>query len=184
MTRLWYPIIFLFIFPEITIAQGRMEFVREKIDFSINSELFTVNGIYVLANTTDRPVHQRILFPFSGNSDSVDVKRVFNLSYGSDLEFSKVDKGITFRMVVMPRDTVFINIAYNQKTERENTYILESTQLWGKPLQSADFSLSFDSSVTIDSLSLQPCTFVNNKYYWHMTDFFPGENFTVWIKKK
>ena len=184
MTKLLYSVLFLILFPNLIIAQGSLEFVSERIDFSIDSDLFTVNGIYVLANTSDRPIHQRILFPFSGNSDSVDVKRVFNLSYGAELEFSKVNKGITFRMVVMPGDTVYLNIAYDQKTERENTYILESTQLWGKPLQRADFSLSFDNSVTIDSLSLKPCAFINNKYYWYKTDFFPGENFTVRIKNR
>ncbi len=104
------------------------------------------------------------------------------MSYGTDLQFEKVTDGITFRMTVMPRDTVYINVAYNQKTEKENIYILESTQLWGKPLQRADFSLSFDNSVVIDSLSWQPCTMINNKYYWHYIDFFPGENFIVRIK--
>ncbi len=180
MNKIWYSVLFLF--PNLLIAQGSLEFVSEKIDFSINSELFSVNGIYVLANNSDREIHPRILFPFSPNSDSIEVRRVFNLSYGTDLQFEKVTDGITFRMTVMPRDTVYINVAYNQKTEKENIYILESTQLWGKPLQRADFSLSFDNSVVIDSLSWQPCTMINNKYYWHYIDFFPGENFIVRIK--
>jgi hypothetical protein len=85
-------------------------------------------------------------------------------------------------MIVMPNDTVNINISYSQKTEKENIYILESTQTWDKPLHRADYSLSIDNSVTLDSLSLKSDTLINNVYYWTKIDFYPKDNFIIWIK--
>jgi hypothetical protein len=78
--------------------------------------------------------------------------------------------------------TVKVNIAYSQKTVKENIYILESTQTWGRALKRADYSLTFDTSVQIDSLSLKADSFTNNVYFWNKQDFYPNENFKVWIK--
>jgi len=168
--------------PHFLMAQGKLEFIRENIDFSITLSLFTINGIYVFANHTNNELRQTILFPFSNESDSIQIKRVYNLSYNENLLYRKTANGIAFKMIVMPYDTVNIAISYSQKTEKENIYILESTQTWDKPLQNADYSLSIDNSVTVDSLSLRPDTLINNVYFWTKTDFYPNDNFKIWIK--
>lgn len=180
MNRLLFFI--LMVFPQFLIAQKKLEFVNEKIDFSITSLMFTINGIYVLVNNTENVIRQMILFPFSNKVDSLKVKLVYNLTYNENLNYQKVPNGIAFKMIVLPMDTVSINISYCQKTNKENIYILESTQTWEKPLQKADYSLSIDNSVTIDSLSLRPDTLIDNVYYWTKTEFYPNENFKVWIK--
>lgn len=172
----------LMVFPQFLIAQKKLEFMSEKIDFSITSSLFTINGIYVFTNNTENEIRQTILFPFANKVDSLKVNRVYNLTYNEDLNYQKVANGIVFKMIVLPLDTVYINISYRQKTEKENTYILESTQTWEKPLQKADYSLSIDNSVTIDRLSFRPDTLINNVYYWTKAEFYPNENFNVWIK--
>jgi hypothetical protein len=177
--------LFLFIIvisPHFLMAQEKLEFISEKIDFSIKSTLFTINGIYVFANCTKNEIRPTILFPFSNKSDSLNIRRVYNLSYNENLQYQKVANGIAFRMIVMPNDTVNINISYSQKTEKENIYILESTQTWDKPLLRANYSLSIDNSVTLDSLSIKPDTLINNVYYWTKTDFYPNYNFKIWIK--
>jgi hypothetical protein len=168
--------------PHLLMAQEKLEFISENIDFSVTSSLFTINGIYVFANYTKNEIHQTILFPFSKNSDSINIKRVYNLSYNEHLQYHKTGNGIAFKMIVMPNDTVNINISYSQKTEVENVYILESTRTWDKPLQNANYSLSIDNSVTLDRFSLKPDTLINNFYYWTKTDFYPDENFKIWIK--
>lgn len=180
MNRLLFFV--LMVSPQFLTAQGELEFVSEKIDFTITSSLFTINGIYVFANNTENEIRQTILFPFSNKVDSLKVKRVYNLTYDENLNYQKVANGIAFKMIVLPMDTVNINISYRQKTDKENIYILESTQTWEKPLQKADYSLSIDNSVMIDSLSLRPDTLINNVYYWTKTEFYPNENFKVLIK--
>jgi len=180
MNRLLFVV--LMVSPQFMMAQKKLEFVNEKIDFSITSSLFTINGIYVFANNTENIIRQTILFQFSNKIDSLKVKRVYNLTYNENLNYQNVLNGIAFKMIVLSMDTVNINISYHQKTNKENIYILESTQTWGKPLQKAVYSLSVDNSVTIDSFSLKPDTLINNIYYWTKTEFYPNENFKVWIK--
>jgi hypothetical protein len=175
-------LIIMLVSPYFLMAQEKLGFISENIDFSITSSLFTINGIYVFANGTKNEIRQTILFPFSNQSDSIHIKRVYNVSYNENLPYKKVANGIVFKMNVIPHDTVNINISYSQRTEKENIYILESTQTWDKPLHKADYSLTIDNSVTLDSVSLKPDKRINNVYYWTKTNFYPNDNFILWIE--
>jgi hypothetical protein len=159
------------------------QFVGEKIDFSLNKERFSINGIYYFVNGTETAINRTILFPFSTRADSLSVKRVFNLTYFENIRFQEAGKDITFDVYIRPKDTVAVNIAYSQKTSTENVYILESTQAWGKALKWAQYSLQHDASVTIDRLSIAPDSMSQGIRYWNKVDFFPKENFTVWINR-
>lgn len=174
--------ILLIIIPFNLFAQQKLQFFGERIDFAINKERFSINGIYYFSNSSEIEVNQTIMFPFSKGADSLVVKRIFNLTYSKNLGFKQLNDAVVFKILVLPKDTVKINIAYSQYTDKENSYILESTQTWGKALKNADYSLTFDSSVQIDSLSLKPDSLINNVYYWEKHDFYPKENFTIWIK--
>jgi len=179
MSRLF--LIFLFV-PLNLLAQHKLEFIGEKIDFAINRDRFSINGIYYFLNSSEQEIKQTILFPFSKNTDSIIVKRVFNLTYSENLSFQELNNAVAFKVLVLPNDTVKVNIAYSQNTVKENIYILESTQTWGQALEKADYSLEFESSVLIDSLSLKPDTLINNVYLWRKLDFYPNDNFKIWIK--
>jgi hypothetical protein len=175
-------LIIFFVVPIKLLAQKNLEFIGERIDFAINSERFTINGIYYFVNNSEQKIKQTILFPFAKNTDSIITKRVYNLTYSERLCYQELDNAIAFKILVLPKDTVKLNIAYSQNTLKENIYILESTQTWGQALQKADYSLTFDSSVQIDSLSLKSDYLSDNVYYWKRQDFYPNENFKVWIK--
>lgn len=175
-------LILFFAVPINLLDQQKLEFIGERIDFAINSERFTINGIYYFANKSKEEIKQTILFPFSKNTDSIIVKRVYNLTYAENLSYQELENAVAFKIIVLPKDTVKINIAYSQKTAKENIYILESTQTWGQALKKADYSLTFDTSVKIDSLSLKPDSMDDKMYYWKRQDFYPNENFKVWIK--
>lgn len=175
-------LILCFAVPINLLAQQNLEFIGERIDFAINSERFTINGIYYFANNSEQEIKQTILFPFARNTDSIVAKRVYNLTYSEMLSYQELKNAIAFKILVLPKDTVKVNIAYSQNTVRENIYILESTQTWGQALKKADYSLTFDSSVQIDSLSLKSDSLDDNVYYWKRKDFYPEENFKVWIK--
>jgi hypothetical protein len=164
------------------LAQQKLEFIGEKIDFAINSDRFSINGIYYFSNSSEQEIKQTILFPFSKNTDSVTVKRVYNLTYSENLSFQELENAVAFKILVLPKDTVKINITYSQNTVKENIYILKSTQTWGQALKRADYSLTFDTSIQIEKLSLKPDSLENNVYYWKRKDFYPNENFRIWIK--
>jgi hypothetical protein len=177
----WILILFFVVHVNL-FAQQKLGFIGERIDFAINSERFTINGIYYFANNSEQEIKQTILFPFSKNTNSIIVKRVFNLTYSENISFQVLENAIAFKIIVLPKDTVKINIAYSQNTVKENIYILESTQTWGQALKRADYSLTFDTSVQIDSLSLKPDSLTNDVYFWNKQEFYPNENFKVWIK--
>lgn len=182
MIRLITILILIFIIPLNSLAQQKLQFVGESIDFAISKERFSVNGIYIFSNSSESEIKQTILFPFAEGADSLIVKRIFNLTYSENLNFQQLNDAVAFKIIVLPKDTIKLNIAYSQNTEKENVYILESTQTWGKALKRADYSLELDSSVLIDSLSFKPDSLINNFYYWNKQDFYPNENFEVWIK--
>jgi len=175
-------VILLIVIPIHVLAQHKLEFIGEKIDFAINSDQFTINGIYYFANNSEHEIKQTILFPFAKNTNSTTVKRVYNLTYGENIPFKELNNAVAFKILVLPKDMVKVNIAYAQNTVKENIYILESTQTWAHALKKADYSLTFDASVQIDSLSLKSDSLINNVYYWKRKDFYPNENFKVWIK--
>lgn len=174
--------ILIFIIPLNSLAQPKLQFVGESIDFAISKEQFSVNGIYIFSNSSESEIKQTILFPFAEGADSLIVKRIFNLTYSENLNFQQLNDAVAFKIVVLPKDTIKVNIAYSQNTEKENVYVLESTQTWGKALKRADYSLTIDSSVQIDNLSLRPDTLINNVYYWNKQDFYPNDDFKIWIK--
>lgn len=163
-------------------AQQRLQFIGERIDFEIVDSLFTTNGIYQFVNATNHEIRQTIIFPFSPLSDSIVVKRVFDLTRLQSIPYQLIQNGIVFKIRLLPHDTLSINIAYSQLAERENIYILKSTQTWHEALQTAKYSLTYDASVRIDSISYPPDRKVDNVYYWDKMDFYPEEDFIVWIK--
>jgi len=162
-------------------AQEKLQFVAERIDFEINSSRFTTNGIYFFANNCNREINQTIFFPFGQGADSIQVKRVYNLSQNLQLDYQQNNKGFTFKINVLPHDTVGVNIAYSQQTKPVNVYVLKSTQTWGKALQTAKYSLTFDDTVVIKNLNYPPDKKIGKVYYWNKTDFFPTEDFIITI---
>lgn len=177
-----YIFLLLFITPLYLDAQQSLQFFGEKLDFSIDQNRFSVNGIFYFANNTGEVIRKSILFPFSKNSDSLTVKRIYNLTYRERIAYQKLNNAIAFQIIVLPSDTVKLNIAYSQSTDKENVYILESTKTWGQKLKWADYSLIVDNSVQIDSVSLKSDSINNDVYYWTKKNFYPEKNFRIWIK--
>lgn len=171
----------LMVLPLNVLAQKGLEFIVESIDFSMDRERFAINGIYYFVNGSNHEVWRTILFPFAPNTDSVMVKRVYNLTYSENLSYRPLENAISFGIRILPLDTVMVNIAYSQNTVKENIYILESTQTWGDALQWADYSLTFDPSVAIDSLSLAPDSIGDGIYLWIKKNFYPHENFIKFV---
>jgi len=175
-------ILLLIQLPWLLLSQDRLQFVGERIDFELNSSRFSINGIYFFANSSDREIHQAIFFPFGQGADSIQVKRVYHINGNHKIDYQLNANGIGFKIVVLPHDTIDVNIAYSRKTKPENIYVLKSTRAWGKALQSAKYSLTVEKSVKIKSVSYSPDRIDGNIYYWNKKDFFPMEDFVVRIK--
>jgi hypothetical protein len=51
--------------PFYVMAQKPLRFIGEKIDFEINKQSFSDDGVYYFFNNTDQQIRQTILFTFS-----------------------------------------------------------------------------------------------------------------------
>lgn len=174
-------VIYLFVFA--TEAQTRISFFEEHIDFSLNNDYFTINGIFSFSNLNNKTETQQIIFPFANETNSIDSIRIINLNTLSNLSFTKLKSSILFKIAVPANDTVDLNIFYREKKSSTNKYIITSTQSWGKPLNKAVYSLSTEKKIKIKKFSYQPDTVknINDKklYLWYKTEFMPQKDFEI-----
>jgi hypothetical protein len=164
-----------------------VSFPSEYIDFKIDSNYFSVNGIYVFKNKTGKEVNIHIQFPFGVNTALIDSIRVLNLKNMRNIHFRKNEQGISFYLELLPYDSVEYNIFYRQKLAIKNVYILTTTKSWGAPLENAVYNLTVNKSIKIISFSLAPDSsktdLGNITYYWHKKNFLPQTDFDVEIDK-
>ena len=167
-------------------AQGKISFFEEHIDFELDSIYFSINGIYSFYNPTDKGINQRIVFPFAVETTQVDSVGIINLSDLSRIQFQRLKKAITFFINMPPRDTVDVNIFYKQKTAKENTYVITSTQSWKQALEKAVYTLttSLPADETKFSYPFVSKEIINGKklYRWEKTNFMPDKEFDVVVK--
>lgn len=164
-------------------AQGKLSFASEYIDFSLDTNYFTINGIYTFVNKTDRPIQKGILFPFSVNTISIDSIRIINMNTLEPIRFSKKKESVQFSITMSALDSVDVNIFYRQPLATKNSYILKTTKSWGEPIKEAIYTLSIDDKIKVASISLEPDSIIpvqgNNVYYWNKHNFSPSVDFEI-----
>jgi len=168
-------------------AQSGVLFLEEYIDFSLDSNYFSINGIYSFQNKNNRAVNQQIMFPFADKSTEIDSIRVVNLYSGEKIDFIRKDSFIYFAIYLPVNDTVDVNIFYRQKTSAKNKYIITSTQSWGEPLKTAIYTLTAEKNLKIKSFSYSPDAVKelenSTLYTWKKHNFMPKEDFEVMLEE-
>lgn len=168
-------------------AQGEVLFFEEHIDFSLDSNYFSINGIYSFQNKNNRNITQHIAFPFAEKSTKIDSIRIIDLYSGREIDFNRKDNFIFFFVYLPVNDTVDVNIFYRQKTAVNNKYIITSTQSWGKPLKTAIYTLTTGKNVKIKSFTYLPDSVneLDNKtvYLWEKHDFIPENDFEIILEE-
>lgn len=185
MRRIIFTIVGILSFVFFTEAQNTVSFFEEHIDFSLENNYFTINGIYSFASKTGNSEVQQIIFPFDNETDLIDSIRIFNLNTFRNIEFKRLKNSVYFKISVPANDTVDLNIFYRQKISKTNKYIITSTQSWGQPLKKAVYTLTTDTNLKIKSFTYEPNSdrITNNKkvYLWEMQDFMPKNDFIITI---
>jgi hypothetical protein len=168
-------------------AQKPVSFLSEYIDFAMEGDYFSVNGIYVFLNRTDKPVHAGIQFPFALPATMVDSIGVMNLNEAKSIAWKKRERDILFNVSISPFDSVAVHLYYRQPLGRVNSYILTSTRTWGDPLEKAVYTLTTDKNLVIRSFSFPPDSFLTDPrhktYYWNKADFDPPADFEITIER-
>ncbi len=177
--------VMLIITVDAAIAQPVLSFPCEFIDFTLDDNYFTTNGIYRFSNNSDHSVNTTILFPFPVNTSFIDSIHIMNLENAEKIVYKKRKQDIVFSLHLLPKDTVNINIIYRQPASRVNIYRLSTTQYWGSPLKSAAYTLTTNKDQRILSFSIEPDSSVTGSekkvYYWNKADFYPQTDFEIMI---
>lgn len=183
---LWMLIVFSCLSSYIQ-AQNHVSFFEEHIDFTLDRDYFIINGIYSFSNETESEVSQQILFPFADKTFTIDSIRIVNLSTGRKIQFNRLENSVLFNFMLPPKDTVDVNIFYRQKISTVNKYIITSTQSWGKPLETATYTLTTEKNLKIKSFTYVPDSIrktVNKRLYiWEKQHFMPKIDFEITIDK-
>jgi hypothetical protein len=164
-------------------AQNGVSFIKEYIDFKIDSLYFSVNGIYTFTNKADTTTRIEILYPFPIPSSGIYDIRVNDFKDFKKIPFDIREKDIVFPIKMLSRDTLDILIYYKQRISEVNTYILTTTKYWKQPLEKANYTLTIDKPLKVSGISLVPDSIDkgtrSDTYYWARYNFLPVCDFTV-----
>ena len=166
-----------------------VSFTEEYIEFRLRDSTFIVNGNYFFVNHTANAVSKKISYPFPVPMSEIDSVHIFDNGKGNFLAFEKSGQAVLFQLLVLPYDTVKLNIYYEQKSHKDTIrYILTTTKNWGEPLQKAEYTFETEQFRKIQSFSYPPDKSSHSgnsqKYYWHRKDFLPEKDFIVVFRKK
>lgn len=167
-------------------AQREVSFIEEYIDFSIDENYFSINGIFVFNNHSERKIRQTIRFPFAEKTAIIDSIKVTNISRSEQIAYMKSESSILFDFIIPAKDTTHIHIFYRQPTSPINHYIITTTQSWGKALEKAIYTLYTSPDISIDYFSYTPDSKEERNdgflYRWTKEDFSPEEDFIFKLK--
>jgi len=169
------------------IAQKPVSFFEEHIDFKLDRNFFSINGIYSFYNNSNDGVTQQIIFPFAVKIKSIDSINIIDLNRRKLVPYTLMMDAVSFSLTILPKDTLDLNIFYRQKASGKNTYILTTTQAWGTPLDKAFYTLIAPKEMSINSFSYIPDSVKlvddNYLYKWEKHQFLPEIDFDIIIDK-
>jgi hypothetical protein len=182
-----FLLVFILLVPWSLKAHKTITFPFEYIDFKIDSQYFSVNGIYTFKNNNNTYTENKIFFPFACNTNLIDSIRVADIENSWKIQFDKKTHGISFFVKINSKSETLINVFYRQKVVQNNVYILTSAKTWGEPLEKAIYTLEAEKHVQIESFSLQPDSMRENSagtiFYWNKKNYLPQNDFEVRIKE-
>jgi hypothetical protein len=167
---------------EIDVYSQNLSFYRENITMKIDGQDFYVSGTYYFRyDLTDTKL---LHYPFPtgemyGNPDSIYL---FDLTNNATIKPLEIDSSMLLFLVDFSSSPeVSIQISYKQPLRSDQAeYILETTQVWGKPFEEATYQLIVPSYITIQSFSITPSdsimTGFDKVYTWEKYNYMPEQN--------
>jgi hypothetical protein len=172
-----------------------VEFYKESITMTVDEGEFTISGTYYFRNNTDSDRPMPIVFPFYID-DSTHYPHEISASIIEEgkekpLEFQENRERGNIRMAIpmMPKGTTVWQLEYSQKIDKpQATYILKSTQAWGKPLEEALYKIDIPDDIDVDYIWADVDSVTdkgNREILWiHKTEYMPFGDMTIKWKKR
>ena len=139
-------------------ASGIM-FFKERIDAIIRAQdTMEIRGVYWFINEDKSALSISIYYPFPVDSFSayphmIELER---LPTNQPIPFDTLREGIRWRMKIESQAVDSVRVIYRQRVNHlRGKYIVTTAKHWGRPLQSADFSVSIPPQLSLDYWSFQ-----------------------------
>lgn len=144
-----YPVVSLiFIAAVLPFASGVIPTVRfpsERIDVHVYPDEIVVDGYYFYKNPFPFPVVQGFTIPFPIDKDHPEPSELYveRLTPGrKDIQLRQVFGNEGFEVYFSAHEEIEVRVSYRQKAGGMNgTYILKTTQPWGRPLERGVYTL-------------------------------------------
>jgi len=129
-------------------------FKKERIDAVIRSpDTLEIRGIYWFFNEDASATSAAIYYPFPLDSLSAypHYITVTRLTQKQPIRFDTLPEGIRWDMKFSAKDGDSVLVVYRQRVSRmQGRYIVTTARLWGRPLQSAKFSVTVPPGLILD----------------------------------
>lgn len=170
-------------------AGQEVSFFKEDVNFWLFPDRFKVDGYYWFANGSNENITKLMFYPFGNNNgERVDSVVVSDMERGIGGKIvNRTEKGISFLLEINARDTVAYHVRYDQGIGSDSVkYILMTTRLWEKPLESAEYKLMAGEHVQLTKSSYEPdriYSIAGKKIvYWNRKDFLPAADLVFHFK--
>ncbi|UCE65887.1 MAG: hypothetical protein JSU85_13670 [Candidatus Zixiibacteriota bacterium] len=198
LTSAVFIIMIMFIVFGISFSQSRMnmpvEFYKEEISMIINENQFTISGTYYFRNNTGSDKPMPVVFPFYIDSSTHYPDKISAFIIGEEkhqLEFQENKERGSIRIAIpmKSKGTTVWQLEYTQKIEKpQATYILKSTQAWGKPLEEVLYKVDIPDDIDVDYIWADVDSVTandNREILWiHKTEYMPFKDMTIKWKEK
>jgi hypothetical protein len=155
-----------------------VRFTSERIDIHVYNDEIVVDGYYFYKNPFPFPVVQGFTIPFPIDKDhpepiAVSVERLTPLKEDVSLKHRFGTTG--FEASFSAHEEAEIRVNYRQKAAgMKATYILKTTQPWGRPLENGVYTLYPHRTVIVSSN--YPLELPGKASGFHKTGFMPDKD--------
>ena len=166
-------------------APSTVVFDRERIEICVHEGQIQVRGLYHYRNRLPFPATTSLGLPFPVDAEH-DRPTTFSITdigrdgrAGTEVMPRLRHGQVVFRLFFRPREEKWLQVDYVQGTRASRgTYILLTTQKWGKPLARGDYVLHLAPELTLESSNyqLQPDTSTARSYAFSRTNFYPSQD--------
>ncbi|MEK6742605.1 MAG: hypothetical protein AABZ15_03295 [Nitrospirota bacterium] len=194
--RLKRPVLFsfpavslLFIAAVLPFASGvlpTVQFTSERIDVHIYPDEIVVDGYYLYKNPFPFPVAQGFTIPFPIDKDHpepVDVHVERRTPGKEDIRLRHLFGSTGFDVSFAAHEEAEIRVTYRQKAGGMSaTYILKTTQPWGRPLERGVYTLYPHGAIIVSSN--YPLDLPGKAPGFHKTGFMPDKDWQFTWRRK
>jgi hypothetical protein len=167
-------------------------FHKERVDAVVRApDTLEIRGIYWFVNEDPTATSAAIYYPFPLDSLSAypHFITVTRLPQKQPVRFDTLHEGIRWDMKFAAKAGDSIRVVYRQRVSRmQGRYIVTTAKLWGRPLRSADFSVTVPPGMILDHWSfVYDSTNSHNDtliYYVHRSPFSPDADMLMQWRSK